>query len=61
MAEQEWIEPKIDFIATDQVTPSIFNTLGKDTKYLNEVKSGIQYEHPGGDTITISTLVFVEE
>lgn len=33
-----WKEPKIDYKAEDQVTPSIFNTLGENERYLQEVK-----------------------
>lgn len=61
MPEQEWTEPKTDFVATDQVTPNIFNTLGKNTKYLLERKTGIEQENGAGDTVPIATIVFVED
>lgn len=34
----EWKEPKIDYTAEAQVTPSIFNTLGENERYLQEKK-----------------------
>ena len=33
-----WKEPKIDYKPTDQVVPSIFNVLGENERYLQEVK-----------------------
>lgn len=33
-----WKEPRIDYKATDQVVPSIFNILGENERYLQEVK-----------------------
>ena len=34
----EWTEPKTDYTAAAQVTPSIFNTLGENERYLQEKK-----------------------
>ena len=34
----EWTEPKTDYTAEAQVTPSIFNTLGENERYLQEKK-----------------------
>ena len=34
----EWKEPKTDYTAEAQVTPSIFNTLGENERYLKEKK-----------------------
>lgn len=34
----EWKEPKTDYTAEAQVTPSIFNTLGENERYLQEKK-----------------------
>lgn len=33
-----WKEPRIDYKPTDQVVPSIFNVLGENERYLQEVK-----------------------
>ena len=29
-----WVEPKSNYVATDQVTPNIFNTLAENEKFL---------------------------
>ena len=32
----EWRDPKSDYVAGDQVTPEIFNTLAENEKFLKE-------------------------
>ena len=56
----EWRDPKSDYVAGDQVTPEIFNTLAENEKFLKETTP--LYIRPlstGTDTM-ISGLVFVE-
>ena len=48
----EWIEPKTDYTAEAQVTPSIFNTLGENERYLQEKKITTEQVH---DASIIST------
>jgi len=33
----QWSEPKSDYISTDQVRPEIFNTLATNEKHLKEI------------------------
>ena len=42
MDEFEWIEPKTDYKAQDQVTPTIFNNLGISLKHVYELKLDIK-------------------
>ncbi|MBR0189452.1 MAG: hypothetical protein IJQ23_03595 [Clostridia bacterium] len=56
----EWKDPKSDYVAGDQVTPEIFNTLAENEKFLKE--NTPMYIRPlatSTDTM-IAGIVFVE-
>jgi len=56
----EWNEPKTDYKASDQVTPSCFNVLGEDAKYLKEMSCQVVKRSSAGTDAKISTIVLVE-
>lgn len=60
MPEPTWVEPRIDYVAGSQVTPSIFNNLGENEKYLNEKKCTIE-KQSGSTTVVVGSIVLVEE
>lgn len=61
MDEFEWIEPKTDYKAQDQVTPTIFNNLGISLKHVYELKLDIKKQDKDSTTVPIKSIVFVEE
>jgi len=56
----EWNEPKTDYKASDQVTPSCFNVLGEDAKYLKESSCQVLKRPTTGSDVKIVTIVLVE-
>jgi len=61
MPDKIWVDPKSDYIASDQVTPTVFNTLGENEKYLYEIRCSIEKKTSAGVVTTINNIVFVEE
>ena len=55
-----WVEPKSNYVATDQVTPSIFNTLAENEKFLYEIRCPMEVQDSDGNVTKINSLVFVE-
>lgn len=56
-----WKEPRSDFTKESQVTPEIFNTLGENEKYLNEIVCKIELKKQGNEeSETINGIVLVE-
>ncbi len=55
-----WVEPKSNYVATDQVTPDIFNTLAENEKFLYEIRCPMEVHDSDGNVIKINSLVFVE-
>lgn len=49
-----WTNPKNDYKAEDQVTPSIFNILAENERYLNEIKIALSQVQDGAVTSTQS-------
>lgn len=56
----EWKEPKSDYVATDQVTPDIFNELAENEKHLKEISCHVEKQTKSGTVTTISGIVLVE-
>lgn len=56
----EWKEPKSDYVATDQVTPDIFNELAENEKHLKEISCHMEKQAKSGTVTTISGIVLVE-
>lgn len=56
----EWKEPKSDYVATDQVTPDIFNELAENEKHLKEISCHVEKQAKSGTVTTISGIVLVE-
>jgi hypothetical protein len=55
-----WVEPKSNYVATDQVTPDIFNTLAENEKFLYEIRCPMEVQDSDGNVTKINSLVFVE-
>lgn len=55
-----WVEPKSNYVATDQVTPDIFNTLAENEKFLYEIRCPMEVQDSTGNITKINSLVFVE-
>ena len=55
-----WVEPKSNYVATDQVTPDIFNTLAENEKFLYEIRCPMEVQDSEGNVTKINSLVFVE-
>lgn len=55
-----WVEPKNNYVATDQVTPDIFNTLAENEKFLYEIRCPMEVQDSEGNVTKINSLVFVE-
>lgn len=56
-----WKEPRSDYTKESQVTPEIFNTLGENEKYLNEIVCNIELKKQGNETAeTINRIVLME-
>ncbi len=55
-----WVEPKSNYVATDQVTPNIFNTLAENEKFLYEIRCPMEVQESDGSVTKINSLVFVE-
>ena len=55
-----WVEPKSNYVATDQVTPDIFNTLAENEKFLYEIRCPMEGQDSDGNVTKINSLVFVE-
>lgn len=55
-----WVEPKSNYVATDQVTPDIFNTLAENEKFLYEIRCPMEVLDSDGNVTKINSLVFVE-
>lgn len=55
-----WVEPKSNYVATDQVIPSIFNTLAENEKFLYEIRCPMEVQDSDGNVTKINSLVFVE-
>lgn len=55
-----WVEPKSNYVATDQVTPDIFNTLAENEKFLYEIRCPMKVQDSEGNVTKINSLVFVE-
>ena len=56
----EWKEPKSDYVATDQVTPDIFNELAENEKHRKEISCHVEKQAKSGTVTTISGIVLVE-
>ena len=56
----EWTEPKNDYVATDQVTPEIFNTLATNEKHLKEISCELIKRTNNSTETVINTIVLVE-
>ena len=61
MPEKEWVEPKTNYVAGDQVTPTIFNNLGENAKYLYEIRCNMELKPLEGETVTVNAIVFEEQ
>ena len=55
-----WVEPKSNYVATDQVIPDIFNTLAENEKFLYEIRCPMEVQDSEGNVTKINSLVFVE-
>lgn len=55
-----WVEPKSNYVATDQVTPDIFNTLAENEKFLYEIRCPMEVQDSEGNVTKINSLVLVE-
>lgn len=56
----EWHEPKSDYVAGDQVTPSIFNELANNEKYLKDNTCKVEKQASNGTTTIVPCIVLVE-
>jgi len=56
----EWNDPKSDYVASDQVTPGIFNELAENEKYLKAYSLQVQKRPTTGSDVHISSIVLVE-
>lgn len=60
MPENEYIEPKTNYVAGDQVTPTIFNNLGQSIKYIYEIRCPVVMQASDGTETRITEIVLVE-
>ena len=60
MANKEWVDPKDNYVAGDQVTPEIFNSLAKNIKILFEVRCSVEKKDKEENITTIKEIVLVE-
>lgn len=56
-----WNEPKSDYVASDQVLPSIFNELAENEKYLKEMSCQVVTRTKEGTDSQVVSLVFLED
>lgn len=56
----EWVEPNDSHVASDEVTPAIFNRLAKNEKHLKEITCNIVQEKKTGTATIINSIVLVE-
>lgn len=60
----QWSEPKSDYISTDQVRPEIFNTLATNEKHLKEISCVVVIKKVVNSVLTetiANGIVLVEE
>ena len=56
-----WTEPKSDYVATDQVVPSIFNELAKNEKHLKEIACEVVIQDTSASTeVRTNKLIIVD-
>lgn len=60
MANKEWIDPKDNYVAGDQVTPEIFNSMARNIKILFEVRCNVEKKDKEENITTINEIVLVE-
>lgn len=56
----EWHEPKSDYVASDQVLPSIFNELANNEKYLKENSCRVEKQDKNETKTVVLNVVLVE-
>ena len=57
----EWVDPKSDYIPTDQVTPEIFNRLAINEKYLKDINCRVvTKEDAASEEITVNNIVLLK-
>ena len=57
----EWVDPKSDYIPTDQVTPEIFNRLAVNEKHLKEISCQVvTKEDAASEEITVNNIVLLK-
>ncbi|MBQ7798304.1 MAG: hypothetical protein IJ371_04200 [Clostridia bacterium] len=56
----QWEEPKSNHVASDEVTPAIFNRLAKNEKHLKEIICNIVQVKKDNTATIINNIVLVE-